>query len=400
MPGVSVLLPISKCRPSLARAFDAISSQTHVDLEILLLCDGLDPGDVAGVRDLAASDPRASVLAFERAGLGATLNAGALHARHNLLARMDDDDTCPPERFERQLQLLAESPSLAAAGCWWDIVNPNDATRLTMRPSADPSELRWRLLLGNCLAHGSMLIRRDVLAAVGGYDTSLPRSQDYDLWLRIGQAGWLIGVVPEVLYHYRLRSENDALCSSPEQAFLAARSMALAWRRLLPADLEALIRAMGSAMLEPRASLAMIEAQLRESPSVEGLLARLWHEHRFPSMERRAIEVCRVSRLREVGHELAARGVMCITLWGAGNHTRWVLDHVDALGVRVTGLVDDHCAGHERFGFIVRTPESLMPGETVVLSSDSMEDELWDRAALARARGVTIERIYADRRRG
>jgi hypothetical protein len=82
-----------------------------------------------------------------------------------------------------------------------------------------------------------------------------------------------------------------------------------------------------------------------------------------------------------------------VWLWGAGDHTRKLLEHPEDMGVFVLGIVDDQVRG-ERYGVAVRGPEALEPGSTVVLSSDWHEGTMWESSHGARERGVRVVRLY------
>jgi hypothetical protein len=106
------------------------------------------------------------------------------------------------------------------------------------------------------------------------------------------------------------------------------------------------------------------------------------------------MEVSRRSRLREVGGELRAKGVEGVTLWGAGTHTGWVMEHQADLGLLIRGIVDDVLAGQERFGHRVARPGSVGDDDVVLLSSDWHEESLWEKSATLRERGVKVVRLY------
>ncbi|MCW5774831.1 MAG: glycosyltransferase [Phycisphaeraceae bacterium] len=400
MPPVSVLLPVATDSARLAEAFACIARQTVADLDILILLNGSDAPTERLAFDLAASDSRARAI---RVGpvpnLAAALNAGLLHARHHLIARMDADDACPPNRLAVQVARLEAEPTLAAVGCAWDLTDAEGRVTATIRPPTDALEMRWRLLLENPLAHGSMLMHRSAVLAAGGYDPRRTRAQDYDLWLRLSAIA-PIAAVPETLYTHRQRAGSLAFASSREQARAAADLLAARWAALPPGDPAFVAGALSDAMsrTDNRARGAdAIAAHLRAGgPTRDALLAWLWTAWRFPPAERAAINVCRRSRVREVGATLRAASVRSVHLWGAGAHTAWLLAHAHDLGVEIAGLVDDRLAGRTRHGLTVAPPSALRPGEHALISTDSAEDEVWRASLPHRQRGVIVWRLYAE----
>lgn len=396
--GVTVALPVHQAARTLRQAFECIVAQTLRDLEILVVLNGADTESADLARALVSGDPRARIIELEHAGLPAALNTALEAARFPLVARMDADDLCPPPRLAMQAAFMLERPEVAALGTAWELASADGQVITVVRPPCEPGRLRWRLLLGNLLAHGSMMLRRDLVLAAGGYDTACVRAQDYDLWLRLATRHDL-ACLPDVLYRHRARFPDDPGRSTREQADVAGARQLAAWRALAPGPDPATERAIVSALSRhgaPAESIDAIEHALDERPTTEGLLAWLWAQWFHPPAPRRIAEACRASRIREVGRRLRDSGVEAVWLWGAGDHTRRMLESPATLGLRVAGLVDDAVAGQRRFGHDVRPPADLRPGEVALISSDWHEDTIWASSAPHRARGVRVFRLYLD----
>lgn len=399
VPSVTVLLPLHTGDERARRALADIASQSVRDIEILILLNGSDGAAAALASDLARSDPRARVVTSPEAHLARALNVGLRAARAPIAARMDADDRCPPGRLAAQLAALRAG--LAAVGCAWEIVDSAGRRVRVVRPPTDPGRMRWRLRLGNMVAHGSMVMRVAAVVGAGGYDERLERAQDHELWLRLTRDAPVIGATDEVVYSHTTRHEGEPDGSDPAQAWAAAGAMAASWVDLPRAggeSLEAIRAGMSRALLRGPASaegVARLEGELDIRPSLEGLSAYLWARTERPSQSWRAVEAGRCALLRELGARLRSVGVRRVWLWGAGDHTRWVLERVESLGLEIGGLVDDALAGGRAYGWEVRSPEVLGAGDVVVLSSDWHEEALWAASAGARARGVRVERLYA-----
>jgi hypothetical protein len=104
------------------------------------------------------------------------------------------------------------------------------------------------------------------------------------------------------------------------------------------------------------------------------------------------MEVARRARVREVSARIRTLGAERVWLWGAGDHTRRVLETPEDLGMPVAGIVDD--APTDTPHRIV-APCTLAPGDHVLISSDWNEDAIWRSSASHRARGVRVHRLYA-----
>jgi glycosyltransferase involved in cell wall biosynthesis len=393
---VSVALPVWRDDGTLERACWCMLAQTWREIEVLIVLNGADERTEAVASGLARRDGRVRVLKLREAGLAAALNVALREARGELVARMDADDECAPERVARQVAFLKERARVGVVGCAYDVVGV-EGRLFTVRPPVDEAEARWRLLLGNSFAHGSMLLRKRAVLEVGGYDESCARAQDFELWLRLSRT-WGVAAVPEVLYTHHVRDGGDATRSTGAQAGVACAAMLRTWRGLaFVKDEEGLLAAMAGAMSQgrdPGEALVAIEKIMNaEGPSREALLAWLWARHVSPPADRVAVDVGRRARVREVFAQLKREGVREVWLWGAGDHTRKVLEHPEDLGVSVRGIVDDRVRG-ERFGVAVVGPEALCAGDVVVLSSDWHEGRMWESSAGVRGRGVRVVRLY------
>lgn len=394
LPPVSVAVPVHHSHPGLAHALACLKAQTHRALEILIVLNGPEAPSPGDLEPLTRGDARIRTDVLPRAGLSGALNHALRAARHELVARMDADDACHVSRLEHQAQYLAAHASVAALGTAYAGVEPDGRRIGVERPPTDPREVRWRLLLGNCLCHGSMMLRRSPVLAAGGYDESLRKAQDYDLWLRLSRRHDIANL-SEVLYEYRTsRFKRDE-----EQAATASRLMLDAWRLLPPADeatrarLESLLARATWGGHQARAALRRLEALLTEDgPSAEGMQAWWWIAHRAGHLEPDLTQAWHRHRLRAVARRLRHAGVRSLWLYGAGQHCGWILDHQDELGIPIAGVADDRLAHSRRHGFDIVHPRDIPPGTHVLLASEVYERQMWHARAPLRARGITVWR--------
>lgn len=189
MDPVTILLPVCRAGPELDEAVASVTRQTLPARELLLVLNGSDRATRERAFALARSVDGARVIETPEANLGAALNRGLEESGSELVARMDADDRSWPARLERQAAAMGARPGLSAVGCAYEVQTPGGRRLGVIRPPTDEREARWRLLLGNVFAHGSMMLRRSRVLEAGGYDPAKRRAQDYDLWLRLGAGG-------------------------------------------------------------------------------------------------------------------------------------------------------------------------------------------------------------------
>jgi glycosyltransferase involved in cell wall biosynthesis len=167
----------------ISRAIGSLLAQTLDDLELIVVDDGstdATAGLLSGVRD-----PRLVVERQARAGLAAALNRALGRARAPLIARLDVDDIALPARLERQRAFLQAHPEVGLLGTAARVVDESGRDVEIIRPPEDDRAIRRALIRRNPFVHSSVMLRRALVASVGGYDVSFVVAQDYDLWLRL-----------------------------------------------------------------------------------------------------------------------------------------------------------------------------------------------------------------------
>jgi hypothetical protein len=187
-----------------AGALTSLLGQTFGDIEVIVVDDGSSddtPGEVTRVAD----DRVSLVRLHEPSGdLAIALDKGVAHSRADLIARMDADDICVPIRFERQVSTMRACPGLGMLGTWVDALDKDGVRWLVSRPPCEDEAIRFILNYRCPFHHPSMMLRRSVLEAAGGYRVGYRYAEDYDLWRRMivhGQGANLSEVLLKQRYY-------------------------------------------------------------------------------------------------------------------------------------------------------------------------------------------------------
>ncbi|MDE2406037.1 MAG: glycosyltransferase [Sphingomonadales bacterium] len=204
-PAISVAMSVYNGERFLALAIESVLGQTFGDFEFLVLDDGSADRTRAIIEHYAARDARIRPIFRENRGLIASLNQLLAESRAPLVARMDADDVCHPQRFERQLDFLAAHPDYGVVGSRCEDIDedggpwpiPAVAHPLTHEDFLVAIEQGMPLL-----CHPSVMMRRAVALQVGGYHPAFQHCEDLDLWLRLSDVTRL-GNLPDRLLRYR-----------------------------------------------------------------------------------------------------------------------------------------------------------------------------------------------------
>ena len=220
-PLVSVVLAVYNGERFLRCALDSLVSQTFTDFELIIVDDASTDRTPSILDDY--TDPRLVRMAnSENAGQTPSLNKGLQIARGELIARHDADDISHPERLRLQVEAMRSDRNLALLGTAYERIDRRGRLLEKVSPPTTNERLQKRLEEGNIFCHGSVIMRRDLLEKVGGYNDYFSVTQDYDLWLRLAEHGELANL-PHALYQFRF----DGASVSRQK-----RSLQLAYRRL------------------------------------------------------------------------------------------------------------------------------------------------------------------------
>lgn len=224
-PALSVAMSAFNAERFLGEAIESVLAQTFTDFEFLILDDGSRDSTRAIIEHHAARDSRIRPIIRENRGLIASLNQLLGEARAPLVARMDADDVCLPQRFARQMEFLASHPDHGVLGTWCEDIDANGRpwpVATAYRQPVDHEGFLQAVPLDRpLLCHPSVIFRRDLVLAVGGYHAAFRHCEDLDLWLRLASAT-RIASLPEQLIKYRHYDEQVSSRHATQQHIGAA----------------------------------------------------------------------------------------------------------------------------------------------------------------------------------
>lgn len=224
VPDVSVVMAIYNGERYLAFAIESILAQTYAHFEFIIIDDGSTDSTASILERFARRDDRIRVHRnLANIGLTRSLNLGLELAQGGLIARQDADDVSLPERLEKQVMYMQANPNCVLLGVTPQIIDANgQVQRNPFRERRQPLAaggivLRWYLLYYNhIVGHSGVMFRRQVAAQVGGYDPYFRQTQDYDLWVRLAEAGDVV-ILPDVLLQLRFHTDNISTTKAAAQ---------------------------------------------------------------------------------------------------------------------------------------------------------------------------------------
>lgn len=187
-PEITVLMPVYNAEKYLREAVDSVLAQTYQHFEFLIVNDGSTDSSL----DILSGykDPRIRIVNRENGGVSAALNTGLREAQGNYIVRFDADDICYPKRIELQYEFMKNSPEYILAGSDADYINKEGEFIFTFRNKGHSDEEIRRFCMESCpFIHSTVIYKKDVVMALGGYEVKAHTFEDYFLWVKLIRQG-------------------------------------------------------------------------------------------------------------------------------------------------------------------------------------------------------------------
>jgi len=186
-PDIAAVIPVHDRSQRIVACVESVLAQTLAPREVIVV----DDASSDGTADALAGAPWASRVRVIRQaanrGVSAARNRGVAEASAAWIAFLDSDDHWAPEKLARQWQFAIERPhyrALQSEEIWI-----RRGVRVNRRKyHAKPAGWIWTESLERCLVTASaLLVHRQLIDDLGGFDEELPVCEDYDLWIRMAR---------------------------------------------------------------------------------------------------------------------------------------------------------------------------------------------------------------------
>ena len=210
-PEVTVVLPTFNRLQYLRPAIESVFAQTFTDWELIVADDGSE-GETAAYLAALENPPRIKVLRLAHTGNpGAVRNAAWQAARGQCIAFLDSDDVWLPAKLALQVASLRTHPERGWSHTAFAVIDESGellcGARSRWWPAAEGWILESLIKMETVIAIPSVLVRRQLLEQVGGFDPKQRMCEDYDLWLRLAAVSEIDGV-RDTLLHVRTHREH------------------------------------------------------------------------------------------------------------------------------------------------------------------------------------------------
>ena len=217
---ISVIMGNYNTKPEhLREAIDSVLAQTYTNFELIIVDDCSTDDSPNVLKEY--TDPRIQLLFnAENRGLAYCLNKALDCCHGEYIARMDTDDVCYPERFEKQLAFMRANPDVILAGSFVRFIEGDGdipTREWKMDIVDDPEVYRIHLLFSNypMIVHPTwMMDRRTLLKNKIRYTEKYKYSQDYAMLVACAACGKCV-IMPEFLLK---RRRHEGMVSAQHKA--------------------------------------------------------------------------------------------------------------------------------------------------------------------------------------
>lgn len=141
-------------------------------------------------------------------GLSTALNIGLEYCLNEIVFRMDTDDICYSNRFERMLSVYENYPELELVGSYATMIDEN-GKKIKLMTSPTLQKDIYRKVWTCPFIHPTVSFKKSALKRIGSYNpNSGPRQDDYELWFRCVAGGIKCMNLQEPLLYYRFFSDS------------------------------------------------------------------------------------------------------------------------------------------------------------------------------------------------
>jgi glycosyltransferase involved in cell wall biosynthesis len=217
MATVSVFIANFNYGRYIGKTLDSVLAQTYRDFEIVIVDDGSTDNSRDLLQDYQSRHPDKVRYSWHEGhinkGVTITSNVAIERSRGKYLAWTGSDDLWFPDKLEKQMLCFAANPDIGMVYSYANVIDEYDQPFPGLMGSDVSGNAFRKLLAGNVICASTVVIARDCLNKVGGFNESLVYS-DWELFIRIA-AKCRIGFVAEPLASYRVHGGNMSVHGQP-----------------------------------------------------------------------------------------------------------------------------------------------------------------------------------------
>lgn len=213
---ISVIMSCFNSEETLPNSIESILNQTYTNLELLIVDDSSTDKTFKILKQYQELDERVKIFKNQKnIGLTKSLNILIKHSTGKYLARQDSDDVSFDRRLSEQINFLCNSKYKV---CTTRAEVMDSTNKIPGYSFYFPQKFITKFK--NPFIHGTLLIEKELMNSIGGYDEDFYFAQDYKLFSDLLSQNYSIGAINKVLYKLNMRN-NISSNMKKEQKYYA-----------------------------------------------------------------------------------------------------------------------------------------------------------------------------------
>lgn len=227
MKTVSIIIPTYNRAEYLPQAIESVRAQSYQDWEMIIIDDCSTDNTQAVVASFL-SDSRIRLVRNEtNQGIAKNRNRGIELARGQYIAMLDSDDVwIDREKLAKQVDFLNKHSDCVLVGTFMKEIDTQGKEIADVTFAETDNSIRASLLYKNHIAQSSVVFRKEIAQAVGGYDETLTTMEDHGLWLKMATHG-TVAVLPSYSLGYRV---HESSVTKKRALRVALDDLSVMWR--------------------------------------------------------------------------------------------------------------------------------------------------------------------------
>lgn len=205
---VSVITAVYNDEKYIQKSVDSILNQTLTDFEYIIVDDGSTDNTLNILNEIAKKDNRVTILTQKNLGPAAARNRAINSAKGVYIALQDSDDISSPTRLQMQLEHLKKSQNNLISCTSYTVIDSDDKVITSFNKIY--KNINNNILKGRFpVCHPSIMVLKELISKVNGYNPFYKKAEDYDLIFRLLENGGRFEKINNYLYSLRIRHDSE-----------------------------------------------------------------------------------------------------------------------------------------------------------------------------------------------
>jgi glycosyltransferase involved in cell wall biosynthesis len=206
LPLVSVVMPVYNYGKMFHKSIESVFNSTYKNIELIIVNDGSTDEYVLKKLNSISNHPNIKIIHQENGGPSNARNNGIKNSNGVYILPLDSDDMISPEYIQTCVNIIKRDKNISPVYC--DTNHVGQMSGIENRPEWS----KERLIQGPFIVNCSMFTRES-FDLCGGYDEEMKGWEDYDLWVRMMNNGFVGKRIPKPLFTY-FHHEKDGTVST------------------------------------------------------------------------------------------------------------------------------------------------------------------------------------------